>query len=67
MESVRFSGDNLLHLDLRNETDPSQGRWERENTQGYGFSNHDHACHPEFGHQLLHIVVSSIQLLTTTS
>ena len=33
-------------LDLRNETDPSQSGWERENAQGYGFSNHDHARHP---------------------
>ena len=67
MESVWFSGDNLLGVGLRNKTNPSQSRWERENAQGYGLSNHDHACHPEFGLQLLPIVTFSVQLLTTTS
>ncbi len=57
----------LLGLDLRNETDPSQSRWERENAQGYGLCNHDHACHPEMVLQLLNIHVFSVQLLTTTS
>ena len=36
----------LLGLDLRNETDSSQSGWERENAQGDGFCNHDHARHP---------------------
>ena len=52
MKSVWAPGVNLLGLDLRDETNSSQSRWERENAQRYGLSNHDHACHPDFGPQL---------------